>query len=166
LRREWLDGLLATPVLEPGFVVFVCTHNSARSQFAAARWRARTGRDADSAGTQPADRVHPGAVRSATRFGLDLSTARPQSWQALTRLPDLVVSVCDRAHEAHIPFDGPTLHWSIPDPLRDGRPAAFQRAFESIDVRLERLASATGGPGSPLVTRSSSSNPPPKGPRP
>jgi protein-tyrosine-phosphatase len=46
-------------------VLFVCTHNAARSQLAAALWRRRTDRDALGAGTDPADRVHPYAVAVA-----------------------------------------------------------------------------------------------------
>src|SRR5919106_6345349 len=59
-------------------VLFVCTHNAARSQFAAALWRQRTRRHAISAGTRPADRVHPHAVAVAADHGLDLSDARPR----------------------------------------------------------------------------------------
>ncbi len=54
-------------------VVFVCTRNSARSQLAAALWRRETGDvAATSAGTDPAEAVHPGAVAAARREGLDL----------------------------------------------------------------------------------------------
>ena len=56
-------------------ILFVCTHNSARSQLAAALWTATTGREALSAGTQPATRVHPGAVAAAARAGLVLDVA-------------------------------------------------------------------------------------------
>ena len=61
-----------------GAALFVCTHNSARSQLAAALWAERTGRPSSSAGTQPAERVHPGAVAAARRAGLDLARARPR----------------------------------------------------------------------------------------
>src|SRR5205814_5264772 len=53
-------------------VVFVCTHNSARSQLAAALWRNRAGPPAASAGTRPAAGVHPRAIKVAHRHGLTL----------------------------------------------------------------------------------------------
>ena len=56
----------------------MCTHNSARSQLAAALWTQLTNQPADSAGTHPAARVHPGAVAAARRAGLDLTDARPK----------------------------------------------------------------------------------------
>ncbi len=65
LRRDALNGLLLPQAaLAPaGLVLFVCTHNSARSQFAAGLWRLRTGNDAASAGSEPSAKVHPQAVR-------------------------------------------------------------------------------------------------------
>jgi protein-tyrosine-phosphatase/DNA-binding transcriptional ArsR family regulator len=140
LRYERLAELALTPPPMPGFVLFVCTHNSARSQFAAARWQQRTGAAADSAGTEPADRVHPTAVATARAFGLDLRGAVPKRYEAIERTPDLVISVCDRAHEAGLPFEVPSAHWSIPDPVRAADPAAFCRAFASIAERIDRLA--------------------------
>src|SRR5918994_16437 len=62
-------GLSATP--RRGRALFVCSQNSARSQLAAVLWRKRTGDDATSAGTHPAERVHPGAVAAARRAELD-----------------------------------------------------------------------------------------------
>ena len=68
---------LPAPVVEPGAghrnITFVCSHNSARSQFAAGLWTSRTGEPASSAGAEPAAAVHPTAVRVATEFGVDLS---------------------------------------------------------------------------------------------
>src|SRR5687767_236359 len=93
LRREGLDALHAGPPLAPAFIVFVCTHNSARSQFATALWRARTGLDSDSAGTEPAARVHPRAIEAAAEHGIDLGSARPKAYAEIVRAPDLVVSV-------------------------------------------------------------------------
>ena len=143
LRRERLDGLVAAPSMAPSTVLFVCTHNSARSQFAAALWRARTDGLADSAGTDPAERVHPRAVRAAAALGLDLAGGIPKGYDAVELVPDLVVSVCDRAREAGVPFDAPSLHWSIPDPVRDGSAPAFRSAFAAIANRIERLAGTT-----------------------
>jgi len=142
LRPEPLRELIPALAVPAGIVLFVCTHNSARSQFAAALWRQRTGSDADSAGTDPAARVHPSAVRAARRLGLDLSGQTPKGYAEVPAAPTLVVSVCDRAREGGFPFDSPTLHWSVPDPVADGRAAAFTAAFAEISRRIERLAAA------------------------
>jgi protein-tyrosine-phosphatase len=120
-------------------VLFVCSQNSARSQLAAALWRDLAGADATSAGTHPAARVHPGAVAAARRAGLDLGEARPRSLDEVD-MPDAVVTVCDRAHEELAPTDG-WLHWSIADPVPDGRRAAFDRV---VDDLRQRIASVLG----------------------
>ena len=143
LRQDRLAALPSGQVPVPGFVVFVCTHNSARSQFAAARWRQRTGLPADSAGTEPAERVHPKAVKAAREYGLDLGSAVPKGYEAVERSPDLVISVCDRAHESGSPFSSPSAHWSVSDPVRDGRLDAFRAAFSTISERIDRLTAAT-----------------------
>jgi protein-tyrosine-phosphatase/DNA-binding HxlR family transcriptional regulator len=122
-------------------VLFVCTHNAARSQLAAALWR-RTGGDAVSAGTRPADRVHPHAVTVAADHGLDLSDARPRDLADVNARPDLVVSVCDRANESGLPFDVPQRHWSIADPLGSDR-RTFEAAYQAIADRIDRLAMET-----------------------
>lgn len=126
-------GLLAVDC-----VLFVCTHNAARSQLAAALWRHRSGRDAVSAGTQPADRVHPTAVAVAAEHGMDLSGARPTDISEIDVRPDLVVSVCDRAYETGLTASAPHRHWSIPDPVGGDR-AGFEHAFELIADRIDRL---------------------------
>jgi protein-tyrosine-phosphatase len=143
LRPERLDGIVPSPTIAARLVLFVCTHNSARSQFAAALWRDRTGRAADSAGTRPAARVSADAVRVAAEYGLDLSGAMPKGYEAVAGSPDLVISVCDLAHEAGPPFRAPSLHWSVPDPVRAGAPTAFHAAFADLAERVDRLAAAT-----------------------
>src|SRR5688572_30294807 len=90
LRPERLEGLVPVMPVASGLILFVCTHNSARSQFAAALWRSRTGGEADSAGTHPAARVDPRAVEVASDWGLDLRRAKPKGYGALTSAPDLV----------------------------------------------------------------------------
>jgi protein-tyrosine-phosphatase len=123
-------------------VLFVCTHNSARSQVAAALWRALTGEPAESAGSEPQPQVHPQAVQAARRAGIDLAGAVPKGYGAVTAGPDLVVSVCDRARENGVPFDAPSLHWSVPDPADAGRMGAFTAAVDEIRGRVVRLAEA------------------------
>ena len=121
-----------------GQVLFVCSHNSARSQLAAALWVSRTGGVASSAGTHPADQVHPGAVAAASRAGLDLAGAVPRSLDAKEGA-DLVVTVCDQAHEELDPEPG-WWHWSLPDPVIDGRAAAFDAVLTELDDRINALA--------------------------
>jgi len=140
-----IEGLTSQPVVEPPrFVLFVCTENSARSQLAAAIWNARSDESttrAESAGTQPASHVHPLAVAAAARHGLDLASAHPRPLNAVEAAPDLIVTVCDRAHEElagenHADW----LHWSVPDPAATGTPAAFNRAFRTLEQRIEAVA--------------------------
>jgi ArsR family transcriptional regulator, arsenate/arsenite/antimonite-responsive transcriptional repressor / arsenate reductase (thioredoxin) len=140
----------ASPLLAPGRedrggwlraddVLFVCTANSARSQLAAALWERATGLPARSAGAAPAATVHPLAREVAGTHGLELGDRRPQGYDAVTTRPDLVVSVCDRANEAGLPFDVPRLHWSIPDPVGGGR-RAVEAAYEELTTRITWLA--------------------------
>jgi protein-tyrosine-phosphatase len=124
-------------------VVFVCNHNSARSQYAEARWLEVTGTHAISAGLSPASAVNPKASRMARQRGLDLTGAIPKGYEAITGTPDLLVSVCDKAREAQLPQARAYLHWSIPDPVAVGSVAAFRSAFEEIDRRVEGLATRT-----------------------
>ncbi|MAT06881.1 MAG: ArsR family transcriptional regulator [Acidimicrobiaceae bacterium] len=120
-----------------GPVVFVCSHNSARSQLAAALWHARTGEAARSAGTHPADAVHPGAVAAAQRIGLDLVDARPSLLGPIDE-GELVVTVCDRAHEELVPGDD-WWHWSLPDPIEDGSDDAFDTVVTGLEHRIRSV---------------------------
>jgi protein-tyrosine-phosphatase/DNA-binding transcriptional ArsR family regulator len=124
-------------------VVFVCTANSARSQLAAARWNAISPVPATSAGTHPAGRVHPRAAAVGRRHGLNLSRARPVGVDQVLRGDDLVVAVCDNAHE-ELAAGRTRLHWSIPDPVRVDTDAAFESAHADITRRIERLAATIG----------------------
>ena len=137
LLRDPLRSLGLAPTEPTGPVLFVCSHNSARSQLAAAIWAARTGGPATSAGTHPAERVHPGAVAAATRAGLDLGDAVPRLIDPRDD-PGLVVTVCDRAHEE---LDPPRewWHWSLPDPVEDGSDAAFDAVVEELDQRIRAV---------------------------
>jgi ArsR family transcriptional regulator, arsenate/arsenite/antimonite-responsive transcriptional repressor / arsenate reductase (thioredoxin) len=141
LHRDVLTALTPQPTLVADDVVFVCTANSARSQLAAALWRRRTGLAARSAGSEPAQRVHPLAIAIAAEHGLDLTTMVPQGYDDLGTPPDLVVSVCDRAREGGLPFDVPALHWSVPDPVVGDR-TAFAAAFRELTGRIDVLAAS------------------------
>jgi ArsR family transcriptional regulator, arsenate/arsenite/antimonite-responsive transcriptional repressor / arsenate reductase (thioredoxin) len=141
LRREALAQLPPATSLAPQPALFICTHNSARSQLAAALWTSVTDRPAESAGTHPADRVHPGAVAAARRAKLDLRTATPRHITDVGPMPDLVVTVCDRAHEELAPRSH-WLHWSIPDPVVSGRRAAFADTIDELTDRITTVVAA------------------------
>jgi ArsR family transcriptional regulator, arsenate/arsenite/antimonite-responsive transcriptional repressor / arsenate reductase (thioredoxin) len=138
LERDLLPSLNAGRQLTLGVALFVCTHNSARSQLAAALWAQLTGLDAMSAGTSPAERIHPGAVASARRAGLDLGDAKPRRIRDIGALPPLVITVCDRAHEELDP-EPHWLHWSISDPLPAATRAAFDSARDELHQRIRGL---------------------------
>jgi len=127
-----------------GPALFVCTRNSARSQLAAALWTAVTGEPAESAGTHPADRVHPGAVAAARRARLPLGDAAPRGLAEVEQLPPWVVTVCDQAHEE---LEPPVtwLHWSVPDPVASGTDAAFDAAVEELAARVRRVVEPVHG---------------------
>jgi ArsR family transcriptional regulator, arsenate/arsenite/antimonite-responsive transcriptional repressor / arsenate reductase (thioredoxin) len=127
-------------------VVFVCTHNSARSQFAAAAWKRASRVPATSAGTHPADRVHPRALVIGRRHGLPLGRSRTAHVDELLRRDDLVVAVCDNAHEELGARASGRLHWSVPDPIRVGTDDAFEHALALIVDRVNRLAPAVTTP--------------------
>ncbi|MBW3665656.1 MAG: ArsR family transcriptional regulator [Actinobacteria bacterium] len=139
LRPDVLASLSDVPRLGGGPVLFVCTHNSARSQMGSALWGARTGGPTMSAGTDPATAVHPLAVEVAAEHGLDLSDARPRSYQDVDVDPHLVVSVCDRARESGLGSQAPLVHWSVADPIGGDRDA-FEAAFDEISRRVDLLA--------------------------
>ena len=132
-------GPRARPVAGP--VLFVCTANSARSQLAAGLWTASTGALAISAGTHPADRVHPGALAAARRAGLDLGDAKPTTLHEIRRRPALTITVCDRAHEELDPQPD-WLHWSIPDPVPVGTAKAFDATIAELRQRIATVAGA------------------------
>jgi protein-tyrosine-phosphatase/DNA-binding transcriptional ArsR family regulator len=137
------DGLTPGRPMAVGRALFICTHNSARSQLAAALWRSITNSPAESAGTEPAAVVHPKAVDAARRAGMDLTRAVPRAIDDIAEIPAIVITVCDQAHEA-IDADPSWLHWSVPDPVVDGT----RRAFDDTVVELRhRISALVGTPG-------------------
>ena len=141
LRPEALAGLVSVGARRAGRVVFVCTANSARSPLAEALWATRSRVPAASAGTEPANRVHPGAVKAARRHCLSLAGAHTRHIDQVLRPGDLVVAVCDNAHE-HAARTDDWLHWAVPDPAPEGTDAAFDAAVEELTERIDRLAPA------------------------
>ncbi|MFR9775748.1 helix-turn-helix domain-containing protein [Micromonospora sp. MS34] len=142
LRPDALATLAPPRLTGVGRVVFVCTHNSARSQLAAALWKRRTSSDVASAGTKPAARVHPRAIAVAHRHHLDLDPTGTAHVADVVRGDDLVIAVCDSAHEELTGPVRPRLHWSVPDPVRPGTDDAFEAAYADLADRVDRLAPA------------------------
>ena len=65
---------------------------------------------------------------------------RPAHVTSVMEPRDLVVSVCDAAHEELVETGREHLHWSVPDPVRVGTDEAFERAYEMVAGRVGRLA--------------------------
>lgn len=140
LDRSRLEGLIGTRSWTASSVLFVCTANAARSQMAAAIWQSVSPVPATSAGHMPADAVPDATVALLRRHGLPEPADAPRGYDDITTPPQLIVSVCDLAREAGPPFEAPRLHWSIPDPLADGRQEAFDHAFDELQRRIHALA--------------------------
>jgi protein-tyrosine-phosphatase/DNA-binding transcriptional ArsR family regulator len=134
-----LDALAPAVTRDAPRVVFVCTQNSARSQLAAAIWNAGSPVPATSAGTRPATRVHPGAVAAARRHAIAMNASTPRRAADVLRPDDLVITVCDQAHEELDAVPG-AAHWSVADPARDGGESAFDTAVTDLAGRISRLA--------------------------
>ncbi|CAN5393047.1 helix-turn-helix domain-containing protein [soil metagenome] len=145
LIPEALEAMVPANATRADRVVFVCTQNSARSQLAVAVWTRRSSVPAASAGTHPAAEVHPGALAAAERHGLPMHPQIPQHLDDIVTPADLVIAVCDNAHE-ELPADPSRIHWSIPDPVSGANEAAFDHALDDITHRIDRLATTLQTP--------------------
>jgi thioredoxin type arsenate reductase len=129
---------------EPIRVLFVCTHNSARSQIAEALLKRYGGSyfEVHSAGTE-ATRVNPYAIRVLADVDIDWSSARSKTIDGfLGEQFDYVITVCDRAREACPVFPGSTstLHWSLDDPSEvEGTDEQKLAAFRQTEIDLAAL---------------------------
>jgi ArsR family transcriptional regulator, arsenate/arsenite/antimonite-responsive transcriptional repressor / arsenate reductase (thioredoxin) len=127
-------------------VLFLCTHNSARSQLAEALLRHLAGGRAEafSAGTEPG-RVHPQALAVLDRQGVAAEGLYSKSvTQFVGQHFDYVITVCDRAKESCpiFPGDPERIHWSFPDPSAvapEEQPLAFTQTFVGLEKRLKLL---------------------------
>ncbi len=121
-------------------VLFVCLHNAGRSQMSAALFdRQAAGlHTSASAGTTPADRVHPEAVEVMREIGIDLSDQRPQLLtRELAERADMVVTMGCGDECPYIPGKR-YIDWDLPDPK--GRPLDEVRAIrDDIACRIDSL---------------------------
>lgn len=121
-------------------VLFVCLHNAGRSQMSAALFeRAANGRHtAISAGTTPADRVHPEVLEVMREVGIDVADRKPQRLTGeLAELADVVVTMGCGDQCPFIPGKR-YLDWDLPDPK--GRPIDEVRATrDEISQRIKTL---------------------------
>jgi len=128
-------------------VLFLCTHNSARSQMAEGLLRHLAGDrfEAFSAGTE-ATHVRPLAIRAMAEKGIDISGQTSKTLDRYLGEPfDAVITVCDQAAEACPVFPGARkrLHWSFPDPSRatgsqEEQLAVYRQVRDDIQARIER----------------------------
>jgi len=133
-------------------VLFVCTHNSARSQMAEGWLRHLAGDrvDVHSAGTE-ATGVRPLAIELMAEAGVDISRQQSKTLERyLAESWDDVITVCDQANEACPWFPGGTrrMRWSFPDPSRasgslDEQRAAYRRVRDAIRSRIEGFLRTT-----------------------
>ena len=128
-------------------VLFLCTHNSARSQMAEAFLNELGGGrfQAFSAGTE-ARGLHPLSVQAMAEAGIDISLQESKTIERFAdERFDLMITVCDEANEAcpYFPNARELRHWSFPDPSAAGgdddtRFAAFVAVRDAIRDRIER----------------------------
>ncbi len=130
-------------------VLFLCTGNSCRSQMAEG-WARHFGRlEACSAGLN-LHPLNPSAVLVMSKSGVDISGHRPKHLDDLAGAYDVVVTVCDSAHEAcpalpghvrqlHVGFDDPPRWAAEPDPLR-----VYRRVRDEIRALVEQLPERLG----------------------
>ncbi|RMF80128.1 MAG: arsenate reductase ArsC [Chloroflexi bacterium] len=133
-------------------VLILCTGNSCRSQMAEAIINAKRGDvwEAVSAGTAPAEAVHPKAIAALHEIGIEHSGGRPKHLDTfINQLFDLIVTVCDDAAE-NCPVwlgQGQRVHLGFPDPAKatgsdDAIMAVFRQVRDDIDEKIIALLDA------------------------
>ncbi|HEV8632947.1 MAG TPA: arsenate reductase ArsC [Chloroflexota bacterium] len=135
-------------------MLFLCVHNSARSQMAEGLLRQLGGDrfEAHSAGAEPAARVNPLAVAVMAERGIDIAGQRPKLQSAYAHQRwDYVVTTCDEAREACPVFPGAPnqLHWRFDDPSaaegnEEERRRVFQRVADEIEASVRAFVAGEG----------------------
>jgi protein-tyrosine-phosphatase len=122
-------------------VLFLCTHNSARSQIAEGILRSHSNGKIEviSAGTE-ATRIHPMAIRALAEMNIDIREQYSKNMQQfLGEAFDYIITVCDRANESCpvFPGDPVRIHWSFPDPaVIEGSEEERYKAFRETSVQM------------------------------
>ena len=137
----------------PTRVIFVCTHNSARSVMAEVLLRRKGGDsfEVHSAGVEPGS-IHPLTIRVLEEAGLSTSGLRSKSvTEYLGQRFDYVITVCDSARQQcpTFPGEGRRMHWGYDDPSAatgsdEERVAAFRRVFTAISERINLFLTVEG----------------------
>jgi len=128
----------------PVRVLFLYTHNSARSQMAEGLLRHLSHRQVEtcSAGTHPTQ-LHPYAVRVPADIGIDISRQRAKHLNEVEDQSfDYVITVCDAVYEICPEFPGHPrhLHWGFPDPAAyEGTETMQQQVFRQTCIQLDQL---------------------------
>lgn len=132
---------LSAPTAPPVRVLFLCTHNSARSQMAEALLRQLGGPAVEvfSAGTEVSE-VHPLAIAAMAGLGIDISGQRSKHLDEFRGQSfDAIITVCDRVREECpvFPGDPAQIHWSFADPAAvTGDPDTQRQAFAETARQL------------------------------
>ncbi len=132
-------------------VLFICVHNSARSQMAEALLNQMCGDryEAQSAGLEPGT-LHPLALEVMREIGIDISVKETRSVSDVIKSGqafDYVITVCDESSTEQCPiFPGVAarLHWSLPDPAqfkgtREERLEQTRQVRDSIESKIEEF---------------------------
>jgi arsenate reductase len=142
--------MIEVTACDPYRVLFLCTHNSSRSQMAEGLLRARGGKryEVFSTGTHPRA-VHPLAIKAMAELGIDISEGAGHCAKGIETFDDvppmdLVVTVCDEAAEEcpYFPRARRQEHWGFPDPSKasgseEERLAVFRQVRDAIAARIE-----------------------------
>ena len=134
-------------------VLFLCTHNSARSQMAEALLRSRSrGRvEVESAGTEKT-LVRPLALKALEEIGIDASAQTSKTLERFIEEQfDYVITVCDAANDAcpTFPNGGQREHWSLPDPSKVGgseerQLEAYREVRDELEMRIMEFIRQVG----------------------
>jgi protein-tyrosine-phosphatase len=129
-------------------ILFLCTHNSARSVLGEALASTHpSGKFAGySAGSTPGDSVNPFAKELALKMGYDETKLRSKTWDeyGLQSAPvmDFIITVCDNAAGEQCPYwpgKPATAHWGFPDPSQvQGTDEEKRKAFRDVMVGLKK----------------------------
>ena len=128
-------------------VLFLCTHNAARSQMAEGLLRTLGGDrfEAFSAGTE-ATQVRPLAIKTMAELGIDISGQHSKTLDRYINEPfDVVITVCDEANEVCPIFLGARKrwHWSLPDPSKatgteEEQLAVYRHVRDTLQAKIEQ----------------------------